>query len=224
MSKLPFFKRAALRALLWALGEPEQSRTHPLNHVLFARCHEGQWRQPEFRHPQISVGEHTYGLRAECFPLYHPEDRVVIGKFCAVAEGVKFVFGEHRMNCVSTFPFRAICFGGEPHADARSKGMIQVGNDVWLGARSTILSGVNIGHGAVVAAGALVQRDVPPYAVVGGVPARVLKSRLPADQVEALLAIQWWDWPLEKIRANLDGFYSDVDAFIRQHLPGATAK
>jgi len=175
----------------------------------------------QFNHPQVTVGEYTYGIRRESFPIYHPDDRVVIGKFCSIADGVRFVFGGHRMDTVSTFPFRAVCFGGAPHADALSKGDIVVGNDVWLGANALILSGVRIGNGAVVAAGAVVTSDVAPYAVVGGAPARVIKYRLSNEQISALLKIHWWDWPLDKIQANLDLFYGDAEAFIRKHLRNA---
>jgi acetyltransferase-like isoleucine patch superfamily enzyme len=168
-------------------------------------------------HPQVEIGENTYGLRRESFFAYHPDDRLVIGKFCSIADGVRFVFGEHTMGRVSTFPFKAVCFGGSPHEDAASKGHIWVGHDVWIGVNAVILSGVQIGHGAVIGAGAVVTRNVPPYAMVGGVPARVIKYRLRTDQIESLLKIQWWDWSLENIKENLDLFYGDVDAFIRKH-------
>jgi acetyltransferase-like isoleucine patch superfamily enzyme len=172
-----------------------------------------------FAHPQVQVGRHTYGLRRESIFIYHPDDRVVIGRFCSIADGVRFVLGEHRLDCVTTFPLRANCFGDLPHADARSKGLIQVGNDVWIGVNAVILSGVQIGDGAVVAAGAVVARDAPPYAIVGGVPARIIKYRLRPDQIEALLNIRWWDWPLDEIEENLPLFYGDVDLFIRTHSP-----
>jgi acyl-[acyl carrier protein]--UDP-N-acetylglucosamine O-acyltransferase len=129
------------------------------------------------------------------------------------------VFGGHRLDTISTFPFRAICFGDAPHADATSRGEIIVGHDVWIGANAVILSGVNIGNGAVVAAGAVVNKDVPPYAVVGGVPAKLIKMRFEPEQIAALEKIQWWNWPLEKIRANLDLFYASPAAFLERHEP-----
>jgi serine acetyltransferase len=93
-----------------------------------------------------------------------------------------------------------------------------VGNDVWVGAGAIILSGVKIGNGAIVAAGAVVAKDVPLYSIVGGVPAKVIRMRLSEAQAAALQRIQWWNWPLEKVKANLEWFYGDVDAFIERHL------
>ena len=100
------------------------------------------------------------------------------GSTCSIGDGVRFVFGEHRTDRVTTFPLRAICFNEAPHADALSKGDIVVGNDVWVGAGAIILSGVKIGNGAIVAAGAIVAKDVPLYSIVGGVPAKVIRMRL----------------------------------------------
>lgn len=221
MPKLSLLKRLCMRALQWTLQDVDQSLTHPLNPLLYARSCEGR-AMTSFSHPQVQVGDFSYGLRRESFFPYHPDDRVVIGKYCSVADGVRFVFGEHRLDHISSFPFKAICFGDEPHAEALSKGHIVVGNDVWIGVNAVILSGNRIGHGAVVAAGAVVTRDVPPYAVVGGVPAQILRYRFSPERIDALLEIQWWDWPLEKIRENLSLFYGDADAFIQKHLP-ATA-
>jgi acetyltransferase-like isoleucine patch superfamily enzyme len=112
-----------------------------------------------------------------------------------------------------------MCFNDVPHADALSKGEIRVEHDVWVGAGAMILSGVKIGNGAIVAAGAVVAKDVPPYSIVGGVPAKVIKMRLSDLQIGALEKIQWWNWPIEKVKANLEYFYEDVDAFIQRHLP-----
>jgi len=214
--KANFFRRAGLRLLHWVLRDVDTDLGHPVNTVLYRRGYNGRTFD-QFTHPQVTVGEYTYGLRRESFFAYHPDDRVVIGKFCSIADGVRFVFGGHETGRVSTFPFKAVCFGGEPHSDAVSKGNITIGNDVWIGANAVILSGVHIGHGAVVAAGAVVNKNVPPYALAAGVPARVIKYRLRPDQVEALLQIQWWDWPLEKTKQNLGLFYGDVDGFIRRH-------
>jgi virginiamycin A acetyltransferase len=111
-----------------------------------------------------------------------------------------------------------MCFNHAPHADALSKGDIAVGHDVWIGVGAMILSGVKIGNGAIVAAGAVVTKDVPPYSIVGGVPAKVIRMRLSDSQIAALEKIQWWSWPPEKVKANLEYFYGDVDAFIQRHL------
>ena len=218
MKKPNLLRRAGLRVLLWILGDEPASRTAEINRVLYERAADGR-QLARFSHPQVEVGEHTYGLKRESFYAYHPDDRVRIGKFCSIADGVRFVFGGHRLDTISTFPFRAICFGDAPHADATSHGEIVVGHDVWIGVNAVILSGVKIGNGAVVAAGAVVTRDVPAYAVVGGVPAKLIKLRFEPDQVTALEKIQWWNWPLEKIRANLDLFYASPATFLQRHAP-----
>jgi acetyltransferase-like isoleucine patch superfamily enzyme len=217
MSKPNIFRRIGMRVLLWILGDEQQSRTCELNRVLYERSADGR-RLSRFSHPQVEVGEHTYGLQRECFIAYHPDDRVQIGKYCSIGDGVRFVFGEHRTDRVTTFPLRAICFNEAQHADALSKGDIVVGNDVWIGVGAVILSGVKIGNGAIVAAGAIVAKDVPLYSIVGGVPAKVIRMRLSEAQINALEKIQWWNWPLDKVKANLEWFYGDVDAFIQHHL------
>ena len=213
--RISFVKRLILRVLAWALDDVGKTTTHRLNHLLFLRSYEGS--KTPLSDPQIEVGEYTYGLRRECFSPYHPQDKITIGKFCGIAQGVKFIFGEHRMDTVSTFPFNAVCFDEGAHADAISKGNILIGNDVWIGANATILSGVTIGDGAVIAAGAVVNKDVAPYSVVGGVPAKHIKYRLKEDQVRGMLEIRWWDWPLDKIKDNRKLFYGDPAAFISEH-------
>ena len=213
---VPVFRRLGLRLLLWILKDEKDSRTHEINKVLFERNQDG-YVHSTFFHEQVSVGEHTYGVRRTSFYPYHPDDRVRIGKYCSIADGVKFVFGHHDTSRVSTYPFDSKILSGLPHQDALSKGDIEVGNDVWIGAEAIILSGVKIGDGAVVAAGGVVSRSVEPYAIVGGVPAKMLRFRLPESQISKLLQIQWWHWPLEKVQKNRDLFYGDVDAFIRQH-------
>lgn len=217
MSKPNIFRRIGMRVLLWILGDEEQSRTCELNRVFYERSADGR-SLARFSHPQVEVGEHTYGLQRECFIAYHPDDQVRIGKYCSIGDGARFVFGEHRTDRVTTFPLRAICFNHPPHADALSKGDIVIGHDVWIGVRAMILSGVKIGNGAIVAAGAVVAKDVPPYSIVGGIPAKVIRMRLSETQIAALEKIQWWDWPIEKIKANLEWFYGDVAAFIERHL------
>ncbi len=219
MKKFGLLQRICLKLLAWSLGDTEHSCTHQLNKLIYLRSTDGRQMAPPFSHPQVFVGEYSYGFRRESFFFFHPNDRVVIGKFCSIADGVKFILGNHSTNTVSTFPFHALCFGGEPYADSKSKGNIEIGNDVWIGANALILSGVKIGHGAVIAAGAVVNKDVAPYAVVGGVPAKVIKMRFDSDQVAALEKIQWWNWPIEKIKENLNLLYDVPEAFIRLHLP-----
>ncbi len=169
---------------------------------------------------RASVGRHTYGKPTINFG---PGDtaKVHIGAFCSIADGVEFIpGGNHRPEWVSTYPFRVAWNLPGAHTDGhpRPEEDIVVGNDVWLGFGALILQGVNIGHGAVVAARALVTKDVRPYAIVGGSPAREIRRRFDDDKVEALLAASWWDWPDEEVRANVELLSSpDVGGFLEQH-------
>lgn len=168
--------------------------------------------------PNILVGDYTYyddpaGVEVfEANVLYHFDfigDRLVIGKFCAIATGVKFIMNgaNHNIDAFSSYPFQVFGNGWErfvpadytfPHA-----GDTVVGNDVWLGYDSLILPGVRIGDGAVVGARAVVTTHVPPYHVVAGNPARVIRPRFDEQTIRSLLDIRWWDWDAEKITRNL---------------------
>ncbi|NLG44280.1 MAG: CatB-related O-acetyltransferase [Phycisphaerae bacterium] len=168
--------------------------------------------------PNIIVGDYTYyddpgGVtNFEKNVLYHFDfigDKLIIGKFCAVGTDTKFIMngGNHAIEGFSSYPFGI--FGGAwernlpadlafPH-----RGDTVVGNDVWLGYGGLIMPGVKIGDGAIVASRAVVTKDVPPYAIVGGNPARVIRMRFDEVTVAALLDIRWWDWDIEKITRNL---------------------
>ena len=165
----------------------------------------------------LSIGRHTYGgPRVEVFR--GSDAKVTIGSFCSISRGVVFLTGGvHPVEWVSTFPFR-IRFGLERAYDdgmPTSNGPIVVGNDVWIGTEAMILSGVTVGHGAVIAARSVVTRDVPDYAVVAGVPARVIGMRFAEDIVEDLLRIAWWTWDEEQIREAVPLLSSgDVEQFI----------
>jgi virginiamycin A acetyltransferase len=138
------------------------------------------------------------------------DDRLIIGKFCAVATGAAFLMSgaNHPLDVFSGYPFDEMASEWKQGFDPASllplaRGDTIIGHDVWIGFRATILPGVEIGSGAVVAAGAVVAKEVPPYAIVAGTPARVLRRRFDAATVAALLEIAWWDWPLEKITRNI---------------------
>jgi acetyltransferase-like isoleucine patch superfamily enzyme len=164
---------------------------------------------------RVSIGAYTYGATSKTFLLFKESDRVTIGKFCSIAYGVKIIAsGEHNYRAVSNFPFYAhyLSKGGEK--DTFTKGEVIIGNDVWIGARATILSGVTIGDGAVIGAGAVVIGDVLPYSIVGGVPAKLIKFRFSDEIINKLLAIRWWDWPSERLGGNIDDFYLDVKEFL----------
>ncbi len=195
-----------------ALG-PDPDRLHPLpDHprVVFVK----NLALPE----TVSVGAYTYyddPAGPEAFLaniLYHFPflgDRLVIGRFCAIAAGTRFVMngGNHRLNGPTTFPFPIFGgawtgrFDGEP--DFPNRGDTVIGNDVWLGMDATILPGVTIGDGAVIAALSVVTRDVPPYAIVAGNPARIVRRRLSPLDAARMQAIAWWDWDAATITRHL---------------------
>jgi virginiamycin A acetyltransferase len=155
--------------------------------------------------------------------LYHFDfigDRLIIGDFCALAHGVRIFMngGTHAMGGFSTFPFNIFGHGWEAGFDpatwtAENKGDTVIGPDVWIGNDATLMPGVSIGAGTIIAAKSVVTRDVSPYAVVGGNPARVLRMRHDPDMIARLLAVAWWDWPVDRITAALNAIRgSDIAA------------
>lgn len=147
------------------------------------------------------------------YPINH--DKLIIGKFCSIACGTKFLLNSanHSLRSLSTYPFPL--FFEEWEQDPRNvtmswdnKGDIVIGNDVWIGFEAVILAGVTIGDGAVIGTRAVVTKDVPPYAIVGGVPAKPIKKRFSEKTIKALLQIQWWDWPKEKIQKLIPAIQS----------------
>lgn len=145
--------------------------------------------------------------------LYHypiNRDRLTIGKFCSIACGAKFLFNSanHTLSSLSTYPFPIFFeeWGTEKKNVAEAwdnKGDIVVGNDVWIGYETVILSGVTIGDGAVIGARAVVTKDVPPYTIAAGIPAKPIRKRFPDEVILKLLRLKWWDWPEEKIAREL---------------------
>jgi acetyltransferase-like isoleucine patch superfamily enzyme len=143
-----------------------------------------------------------------------------IGRFCSLASGVTIMLGgEHRVDWVTTYPFNVLFaeaqgFSGHP----RTKGDVIIGHDVWIGAEAFILSGVRIGHGAVVAARSVVTKDIAPYSIVAGNPARHIRNRFTQPVVDALLRIEWWNWPISKVMEALPLLLSpDIDGFIEKY-------
>lgn len=167
---------------------------------------------------RYQVGDFTYGE-----PTVYDWDlgaTLRIGSYCSIAAGVIILIGgEHDTRTISTFPFRTF-FLKNGEKDAQTKGDVTIGSDVWIGQRAIILSGVTIGHGAVIGAGALVAKDVPPYAVVAGNPARLIRYRFDPETIQALLKIAWWSWTPDKVRASMDLFLSRgrVQEFIAKNL------
>jgi virginiamycin A acetyltransferase len=205
---------------------PDPNQVHPLpttDRVVFLK--------PLITSEKIEVGDYTYYddpgdptafERDNVLYGYGPE-RLIIGRYCALAEGVRFVMAgaNHPMLGPSTFPFGI--FGGtwagttmDLVMSAPSRGDTVVGHDVWLGYRVLVMPGVTIGHGAIVAAASVVTSDLPPYAIAGGNPARVLRMRYDEDDVARLLRAAWWDWPVELVtehaRTIMSGTPAELEA------------
>lgn len=147
------------------------------------------------------------------YPINH--DKLRIGKFCSIACGAKFLFNSanHTLSSLSTYPFPLFFeeWGLEKKDITKAwdhKGDIVIGNDVWIGYEAVILAGVTIGDGAIIGTRAVVTKDVPPYTIVGGVPAKPIKRRFPEEIISALLEIQWWNWSEERIARNIGAIQS----------------
>ena len=176
--------------------------------------------------PNIKIGDYTMYNDFVRDPrdfqknnvLYHypvNNDKLVIGKFCSIACGAKFIFtsANHTLKSLSTYPFPI--FFEEWGLDSANiteawdkKGDIVIGNDVWIGYEAVILSGVTVGDGAIIGARAVVTKDVPPYAIVGCIPARYIRRRFDEKTVTKLMELKWWEWSDEKIKEKLSAIQS----------------
>lgn len=184
--------------------------------------------------PNIRVGSYTIYNDFENDPkefeknnvLYHypiNNDRLIIGRFCSIACGAKFIFNSanHTLSSLSTYPFPIFYEEwGQDMEEVTSawdnKGDIVIGNDVWIGYGAVILSGVTIGDGVIIGTNALVTKDVAPYTIAGGIPAKPIRKRFSEEKVSALMKIKWWDWSEEKILKNLKFIKSgDTDSLMR---------
>jgi virginiamycin A acetyltransferase len=216
------------------LPAPDPTVLHPVvgqPRVVFLR--------PLVQSANVEVGEYTYydsyddplAFERDAVLYAFGAERLIIGRFCAIASGVRFVMpgANHADRGPSTFPFGVFGPPWDATMDivmsAPSRGDTIVGHDVWLGYSALVLPGVTIGHGAVVAAASVVARDVPPYAVVVGNPARVVRSRFSADDVERLLRAAWWDWPVELVtehaRTIMSGTPAELERIASEHGVGA---
>ena len=169
------------------------------------------------KNPNIIIGDYTYYddfEQVENFEKnvkYHFDfvgDKLVIGKFCMIASDVKFIMNgaNHLSNALTAYPFAIFGNGWENAMDGKlypQKGDIVIGNDVWIGYNATIMAGVNIGDGAIIATNATVIKDVTPYSIVGGNPAKEIKKRFSDEKIEKLLTLKWWDWEIEKITSHI---------------------
>lgn len=171
--------------------------------------------------PQIEVGDYTIYNDFVADPLlfeknnvlYHypiHQEKLIIGKFCSIACGTKFLFNcaNHTQKSLSTYTFPLFYEEWELEKSNittawDNKGDIVIGNDVWIGYEAVIMAGVHIGDGAIIAARAVVTKDVPPYTIVGGTPAKEIRKRFDAEMIQQLLMLKWWNWPTDKIRNSL---------------------
>ena len=171
--------------------------------------------------PQIEVGDYTIYNDFVADPLlfeknnvlYHypiHREKLIIGKFCSIACGTKFLFNcaNHTLKSLSTYTFPLFYEEWELEKSNittawDNKGDIVIGNDVWIGYEAVIMAGVHIGDGAIIAARAVVTKDVPPYTIVGGTPGHEIRKRFDAETIQQLLRLKWWDWPTDKIRRCL---------------------
>lgn len=176
--------------------------------------------------PNISVGEYTMyndfvndpTLFEQNNVLYHypiNKDKLIIGKFCSIACGAKFLFNSanHNLNSLSTYPFPLFFeewnLKRENVTESwNNKGNIVIGNDVWIGYEAVIMAGVTIGDGAIIGTRAVVTKDVPPYTIVGGVPAKIIRKRFSDEVISKLLEIKWWDWERDRIERNIEAIKS----------------
>jgi virginiamycin A acetyltransferase len=161
-------------------------------------------------HGQVAIGERS--ILSGPVRIIADINPVSIGKFCSLAPDVIIWEPMHDMRRISSYYIFATLFDEAWNRDVISKGPIDIGNDVWIGARAIVLSGVSIGDGAVIGAGSVVTGDVPAYAIMAGAPARILKYRFSEPIRERLLALKWWDWPEDRIRRNCARFDGEVTA------------
>ncbi len=193
---------------------PDKNQTFPLPHYN-RLC----FLKNIIKNPNIIVGDYTYYddfedvHNFEKNVKYHFDfvgDKLIIGKFCQIASGVTFIMNgaNHLQDSASTFPFAIF---GEDWKDAMerksypTKGDTEIGNDVWIGFDATIMPGVKIGDGAIIGSKSVVTKNVEPYSIVGGNPAKLIRKRFSEERIAELLEMQWWDWPTDKISKNLKG-------------------
>lgn len=158
----------------------------------------------------VQIGNYTSlnGPNTDLHSIIHP---ISIGSFCSVARGTFFYEPTHDYSRCTSYYIHHHFFGEKTReADVVSKGPIIVGNDVWIGAQTIILSGVKIGHGAVIASNSVVSEDIPPYAIVGGTPAKIIKYRFDEPIIKRMLEIEWWNWSFDRIKKNKQLFDGEL--------------
>lgn len=194
------------------MAAPDKHQTFPLPNYMNL-C----FLKNIIKNPNIVIGDYTYYddfEKVENFEKnvkYHFDfigDKLIIGKFCMIASGVNFIMNgaNHLSNAISAYPFAIF---GEDWKDAMqgksypSKGDTIIGNDVWIGHNATIMPGITIGDGSIIATNTTVTKNVAPYSVVGGNPSQLIRKRFTEDQINSLLKIKWWDWEIDRITKNV---------------------
>lgn len=158
----------------------------------------------------ITIGRYVYAMQMPNIRMYSGGCRLTIGNFVCFSPNVTIIVGgEHYTEWLSQYPFAQLFEDMPNRLCAKHKGDITIGSDVWIGTNATILSGVTIGHGAVIGASAVVTHDVKPYEVVAGNPAKHIRFRFTREEIEKLLALEWWTWSDEKIKTHVDVLMSD---------------
>lgn len=174
-----------------------------------SNTHNGTYACNIFDDSTVHVGNETYGGILVFNDV--PTQNLIIGNYCSIAANVTFLLGhDHRVDCLSTFPYKAEVLH-EQKSEAISKGDIIIDDDVWIGYGAMIMSGVHIGQGAVIAAGAVVTKDVPPYAIVGGIPAKIIKYRFEVKIINQLLKIDYGKLTKEMVRDHIDELYTELN-------------
>jgi len=170
---------------------------------------------------RITVGDHTYGANNIYLASWGGDENITvnIGKYCSIADDIIiFLSGEHQSEWITTFPFSVLNAKYNDHIKSirQSKGNIKIGNDVWICAGVRILSGITIGDGSILGAYSVITKDVPPYAIVGGNPAKIIRYRFNEENIKKLLEIKWWDKEPEEIDRLMPYLLSDnIEDFIK---------
>jgi acetyltransferase-like isoleucine patch superfamily enzyme len=179
-------------------------------------------KNPEYS--EYSMGRFSYG-----HPIvlnYNSSRKVIIGNFCSIANGVTILTGgEHMIHWITTYPFNTLFKKFQHIKNNITEGDVIIGNDVWIGLNATILPGVKINDGAVVGANSVVTKDVPPYAIVAGNPAKLIRMRFDRETIDSLLRIKWWNWDIQRIMDNMPLLLSNnVEEFVKKNTIADSAE
>lgn len=168
----------------------------------------------------MKIGTRSYGFEGKVFEP-GDGDLVSVGNWCSCADGAQLIVTGRHGTSVGSFPFSTVLRGGSDPRDKVPKGPITIGHDVWICTSAIILSGVTLGTGSIVGAGAVVTHSCPPFSVIAGNPAIIVRKRFSTEIVSRLLALAWWDWPEEKVLEHIEDFYLPVETFLFKHMEDA---